>query len=88
MEKKRSYGLSLLLEAVFALVVSVLHGLTRESGAMTPTGGSPLSVVLLPFLALFAATAAAALSVVLVLPTTSLSDALGAGSAGARRGGG
>lgn len=84
MEKKRPYGLSLLLstvilllEAVLALVVSVLHGLTRQSWAMTPTGGSPLSVVLLPFLALFAATAAAALSVAFVLPTASLSDALG-----------
>ncbi|MFD4234728.1 hypothetical protein [Streptomyces sp. NPDC058542] len=84
MEKKRPYGLSLLLstlvlllEAVLALVVSVLHGLTRQSWAMTPTGGSPLSVVLLPFLALFAATAAAALSVAFVLPTASLSAALG-----------
>ncbi|MFH9265994.1 hypothetical protein ACH4KN_17310 [Streptomyces sp. NPDC017546] len=84
MERKRPYGLSLLLstavllvEAVLALVVSVLHGLTQQSWAMTPTGGSPLSVVLLPFLALFAATAAAALSVAVVLPIASLSDVLG-----------
>ncbi|MFE7336333.1 hypothetical protein [Streptomyces griseus] len=84
MEKKRPYGLSLLLsilvlllEATLALVVAVLYGLTQESSAMAPTGGSPLSVVLLPLFALWAATIAAALSVVLVLPTAWLSDVLG-----------
>ncbi|MFL0025237.1 hypothetical protein ACJBCE_20185 [Streptomyces sp. NBUL23] len=84
MEKKRPYGLSLLLstvilllEALLALVVSVLDGLTRQSWATAPTGGSPLFVVLLPVLVLFAAVAAAALSVALVLPIAALSDALG-----------
>ncbi|MDX5574356.1 MULTISPECIES: hypothetical protein [Streptomyces] len=83
-EKKRPYGLSLLLstvilllEATLALVVAVLYGLTQESSAMAPTGGSPLSVVLLPLFALWAATIAAALSVALVLPTAWLSDVLG-----------
>lgn len=84
MEKKRPYGLTLLLSAVIlllegtlALVVAVLYGLTQESWAMTPTGGSPLSVVLLLPAALAAATLAAALSVAFVLPTAWLSDVLG-----------
>ncbi|WP_219582119.1 hypothetical protein [Streptomyces griseus] len=84
MEKKRPYGLSLLLstvilllEAVLALVVSVLDGLTRQSWATaansTRTGSSTTNSGEPPV----GAVAAAALSVALVLPIAALSDALG-----------
>nr|WP_239144714.1 hypothetical protein [Streptomyces sp. SID14515] len=70
------------VEATLALVVAVLYGFTQESWAMAPTGGSPLSVVLLPLFVLWAATIAAALSVALVLPTAWLSNVLGRRSGG------
>lgn len=83
MEKKRPYGLSLLLsilvlhlEAAIALVVSIVYGVTQES-PNTGVGGSAMLVLLLPVIAVFTTVAAAALSVALVLPTAWLSDVLG-----------
>lgn len=83
MEKKRPYGLSLLLsilvlhlEAAIALVVSIVYGVTQES-PNTGVGGSAMFVLLLPVIAVFTTVAAAVLSLTLVLPTAWLSDVLG-----------
>ncbi|MFJ6612776.1 hypothetical protein ACIQPT_21145 [Streptomyces sp. NPDC091289] len=83
MEKKRLWGLSLLLsilvlhlEAAIALVVSTVYGITRES-PNTGVGGSAMLVLFLPVIAVFTTIAAAALSVALVFPTAWLSDVLG-----------
>ncbi|WP_235495914.1 MULTISPECIES: hypothetical protein [Streptomyces] len=82
--RKRPWGLSLLLsilvlmvEAAIALVASALYTMTQQQWVTSPTGGSPLFVVLLPFLLLFAVVVAAALSMGLVLPTAWLGDVLG-----------
>ncbi|MFC8623752.1 hypothetical protein [Streptomyces anulatus] len=82
MKKKRLYGLSLLLsiltlliEAVIALIVAVVYGFTQESP--NAGGGSALFVLFLPVLAVFGIAVAGALSVILVFPTAWLSDALG-----------
>ncbi|GGP81541.1 hypothetical protein [Streptomyces sindenensis] len=80
--KKRLFGLSLLLsilvlllEALLALVVSVVYGLTQESPNVG--GGSGMFIFLLPVLAVFGTVIAGALSVGLVLPTAWLGDVLG-----------
>lgn len=83
MQKKRPWGLSLLLsmlvlllEAAIALVVSVYYGFTQES----PNAGGGSSVLLLlalPVISMFATLVAGLLSVVLVLPTVCLSGVLG-----------
>ncbi|UZI29603.1 hypothetical protein N7925_15005 [Streptomyces sp. CA-278952] len=82
MEKKRPYGLSLLLsmltlfiEAVIALIVSVVYGFTQESP--NAGGGSVLFLFFLPVLALFGLAVAGMLSVLLVFPTAWLSGVLG-----------
>jgi hypothetical protein len=82
-EKKRLFGLSLLLsilvlhlEAAIALVVSIVYGVTRES-PNTGVGGSALFVLLLPVIAVFTTTVTAALSLALVFPTAWLSEVLG-----------
>ncbi|MFF8505564.1 hypothetical protein ACF07L_33645 [Streptomyces anulatus] len=82
MKKKRLYGLSLLLsiltlliEAVIALIVAVVYGFTQESP--NAGGGSALFIFFLPVLAVFGIAVAGALSVVLVFPTAWLSDVLG-----------
>ncbi|MFE6771914.1 hypothetical protein ACFVFD_23365 [Streptomyces fimicarius] len=81
--KKRPYGLSLLLsilvlhlEAAIMLVASIVYGVTQES-PNTGVGGSAMFVLLLPVLAVFTTSAAAVLSLALVLPTAWLSDVLG-----------
>lgn len=83
MKKKRLYGLSLLLsiltlliEAVIALIVAVVYGFTQES-PNAGGGSSVLFVLFLPVLAVFGIAVAGALSVVLVFPTAWLSDVLG-----------
>lgn len=83
MEKKRLFGLSLLLsilvlhlEAAIALVVSIVYDVTRES-PNTGVGGSAMFVLLLPVIAVFTTVVTAALSLTLVFPTAWLSDALG-----------
>ncbi|MCI4040434.1 hypothetical protein [Streptomyces sp. TRM75563] len=83
MQNKRLFGLSLLLsilvlhlEAAIALVVSIVYGVTQES-PNTGVGGSAMFVLLLPVLAVFTTSAAAVLSLALVLPTAWLSDVLG-----------
>ncbi|MFI1246505.1 hypothetical protein ACH4TY_07305 [Streptomyces anulatus] len=82
MKKKRLFGLSLLLsiltlliEAVIALIVAVVYGFTQESP--NAGGGSALFIFFLPVLAVFGIAVAGALSVVLVFPTAWLSDVLG-----------
>ncbi|MFF3528657.1 hypothetical protein ACFYX5_18505 [Streptomyces rubiginosohelvolus] len=82
-EKKRLFGLSLLLsilvlllEATVALVVSIVYGVTQES-PNTGLGGSAMFIFLLPVLAVFATAIAGALSVGLVFPTVWLSGVLG-----------
>ncbi|MFE6913219.1 hypothetical protein [Streptomyces rubiginosohelvolus] len=82
-EKKRLFGLSLLLsilvlllEATVALVVSIVYGVTQES-PNTGLGGSAMFIFLLPVLAVFATAIAGALSVGLVFPTAWLSGVLG-----------
>lgn len=82
MEKKRLYGLSLLLsiwvlfmEAALAFVVSDVYASTQESPNYG--GGSPLFILFLPVLAVLGAFVAAGLSVAFVLPTAWLSDVLG-----------
>ncbi|MFJ7086819.1 hypothetical protein ACIQU8_26745 [Streptomyces griseus] len=83
MEKKRPYGLSLLLsilvlhlEAAIAFIVSIVYGVTQES-PNTGVGGSAMLVLLLPVIAVFTTIVAAVLSLTLVLPTAWLSDVLG-----------
>lgn len=82
MKKKRLFGLSLLLsiltlliEAVIALIVAVVYGFTQESP--NAGGGSALFILFVPVLAVFGIAVAGALSVVLVFPTAWLSDVLG-----------
>ncbi|MGW4835542.1 hypothetical protein [Streptomyces globisporus] len=82
-EKKRLFGLSLLLsilvlllEAMVALVVSLVYDVTQES-PNAGGGGSAMFIFLLPVLAVFATAIAGALSVGLVFPTTWLSGVLG-----------
>lgn len=81
-DEKRPWGLSLLLsiltlllEAVIALVVSFYYGVTQPSPGTT---GSPLGLVmLLPVIAVFATAVAAVLSMGLVLPIVWLGGVLG-----------
>ncbi|GGR76766.1 hypothetical protein [Streptomyces rubiginosohelvolus] len=82
-EKKRLFGLSLLLsilvlllEAMVALVVSVVYDITQES-PNAGGGGSAMFILFLPVLAVFATAIAGTLSVVLVFPTAWLSGVLG-----------
>ncbi|MFF8961594.1 hypothetical protein ACF1BK_02370 [Streptomyces globisporus] len=82
-EKKRLFGLSLLLsilvlllEATVALVVSLVYDVTQES-PNAGGGGSAMFIFLLPVLAVFATAIAGALSVGLVFPTAWLSGVLG-----------
>ncbi|WP_097875113.1 hypothetical protein [Streptomyces sp. ms184] len=82
-EKKRLFGLSLLLsilvlllEATVALVVSIVYDVTQES-PNAGGGGSVMFIFLLPVLAVFATAVAGALSVGLVFPTAWLSGVLG-----------
>ncbi|MFE2291292.1 hypothetical protein [Streptomyces sp. NPDC059452] len=82
MEKKRNFGLALLLsmlvlalEGALALVVTVIYSQTQPS--KPGEGGVALFVIVFPLLATAAAAAAAALSVAFVLPTAWLSGVLG-----------
>ncbi|MEU4178269.1 hypothetical protein [Streptomyces sp. NPDC026589] len=82
MKKKRLYGLSLLLsiltlliEAVIALIVAVVYGFTQESPSAG--GGSVMFVFFLPVLAVFGIAVAGVLSVALVFPTAWLGGVLG-----------
>ncbi|MFD4001035.1 hypothetical protein [Streptomyces rubiginosohelvolus] len=82
-EKKRLFGLSLLLsilvlllEAMVALVVSVVYDITQES-PNAGGGGSAMFILFLPVLAVFATAIAGTLSVGLVFPTAWLSGVLG-----------
>ncbi|MBW3705597.1 hypothetical protein DTB58_16175 [Streptomyces griseus] len=82
MTKKRLWGLSLLLsilalliEAVVAYVVAVVHGFTQEPPSLG--GGSVMFVFFLPVVAVFGTAVAGVVSVVLVLPTVRLSAVLG-----------
>ncbi|MGW0856504.1 hypothetical protein [Streptomyces sp. NPDC002690] len=81
MERERSFDrmvwismLVLFLEAVTVAVLVALHGQTQESPGV---GINALGLFLLPFLALPGALVGAVVSLLLVLPTVRLSEALG-----------
>ncbi|UCA53795.1 hypothetical protein LEL86_32940 [Streptomyces sp. WA6-1-16] len=81
-EKKRLFGLSLLLsmlvlilEGMLALVVAVVYGITQESP--NAGGGSAMFILFLPVVAVFGIMVAGAASVALVFPAAWLGDVLG-----------
>ncbi|ROV67122.1 hypothetical protein [Streptomyces globisporus] len=81
-EKKRLFGLSLLLsmlvlilEGMLAVVVAVVYGITRESP--NAGGGSAMFILFLPVVAVFGIMVAGAVSVALVFPAARLGDVLG-----------
>ncbi|MEU6627574.1 hypothetical protein ABZ905_04685 [Streptomyces parvus] len=81
-EKKRLFGLSLLLsmlvlilEGMLALVVAVVYGITQESP--NAGGGSAMFILFLPVVAVFGIAVAGAASAALVFPAAWLGDVLG-----------
>ncbi|MGW3212159.1 hypothetical protein ACWDBC_07880 [Streptomyces parvus] len=81
-EKKRLFGLSLLLsmlvlilEGILAVVVAVVYGITQESP--NAGGGSAMFILFLPVVAVFGIMVAGSVSVALVFPAAWLGDVLG-----------